>query len=79
MKIFAVGNSFYGDDGVGAAVLERIRECEAFPGAEPVNVEDLKLHGHPKYTGASATNAPPNDPLDKRAPRFWPGMDSKPG
>lgn len=34
MKIFAVGNSFYGDDGVGVAVLERIREAEIFPGAD---------------------------------------------
>ena len=39
MKIFAVGNSFYGDDGVGAAVLERIRECEAFPGADLVDLQ----------------------------------------
>ncbi len=38
MKIFAVGNSFYGDDGVGAAVLEHIRECESFPGAELVDI-----------------------------------------
>ncbi len=38
MKIFAVGNSFYGDDGVGAAVLERIRESDAFPGAELVDI-----------------------------------------
>jgi len=34
VKIFAVGNSFYGDDGVGAAVLEQISEAESFPGAE---------------------------------------------
>ena len=34
MRIFAVGNSFYGDDGVGAAVLETIKENETFPGAE---------------------------------------------
>ncbi len=38
MKIFAVGNSFYGDDGVGAAVLERIRESDAFPGAKLVDI-----------------------------------------
>ncbi len=38
MKIFAVGNSFYGDDGVGAAVLARIRESDAFPGAELVDI-----------------------------------------
>ncbi len=34
MKIIAVGNSFYGDDGVGAAVLERIRHDDLFPEAE---------------------------------------------
>ena len=34
MKIFAVGNSFYGDDGIGVAVLERIREADIFPGAD---------------------------------------------
>ena len=38
MKIIAVGNSFYGDDGVGAAVLDRIRQDEVFPGAELVDV-----------------------------------------
>ncbi len=34
MKIFAVGNSFYGDDGVGVAVLDSIREANTFPGAD---------------------------------------------
>ena len=34
MKIMAVGNSFYGDDGVGAAVLEQIRKADVFPGAD---------------------------------------------
>ena len=34
MKIFAVGNSFYGDDGVGSVVLERIGEEGLFPDAE---------------------------------------------
>jgi len=38
VKIFAVGNPFYGDDGVGAAVLEEIRRCEVFPGAELIDV-----------------------------------------
>ena len=38
MKIIAVGNSFYGDDGVGAAVLEQIRQEDLFPGAELVDV-----------------------------------------
>lgn len=39
MKIFAVGNAFYGDDGVGAAVLDRIRSEGRFPGAELVDVQ----------------------------------------
>lgn len=34
MRIFAVGNSFYGDDGVGSVVLDRIGEEDLFPGAE---------------------------------------------
>ena len=34
MKIFAVGNSFFGDDGVGSVVLNRIGEENLFPGAE---------------------------------------------
>ena len=38
MKIFAVGNSFYGDDGVGMAVLDRIREENIFPGAELIDI-----------------------------------------
>ncbi len=38
MKIFAVGNPFYGDDGVGAAVLEEIRQGDVFPGAELIDV-----------------------------------------
>ena len=38
MRIFAVGNSFYGDDGVGAAVLDRIRESDAFPDATLMDI-----------------------------------------
>jgi hydrogenase maturation protease len=38
VKIIAVGNSFYGDDGVGAAVLEKIRQDGLFPGAELIDV-----------------------------------------
>lgn len=38
MKIMAVGNSFYGDDGIGAAVLERVRRDDLFPGVELVDV-----------------------------------------
>jgi hydrogenase maturation protease len=38
MKIFAVGNSFYGDDGIGAAVLDEIRQNDHFPGADLVDV-----------------------------------------
>jgi len=34
----AVGNSFYGDDGVGTAVLEQIRQEDLFPEAELVDV-----------------------------------------
>lgn len=39
MKILAVGNSFYGDDGVGAAVLDEIRRGGHFPGARLVDVQ----------------------------------------
>ena len=39
MRIFAVGNSFYGDDGIGAAVLERIRVSGAFPGAKLIDIQ----------------------------------------
>jgi hydrogenase maturation protease len=39
VKIIAVGNSFYGDDGVGVAVLEKIRRENLFPGAELVDVQ----------------------------------------
>ena len=38
MKIIAVGNSFYGDDGIGAAVLEKIRQDGLFPDAELIDV-----------------------------------------
>lgn len=38
MKIIAVGNSFYGDDGIGAAVLDEIRHHGHFPGADLVDV-----------------------------------------
>ena len=38
MKIIAAGNSFYGDDGVGAAVLDRIRQYGVFPDAELIDV-----------------------------------------
>lgn len=38
MKIIAVGNSFYGDDGVGAAVLEKIKQDGLFPGADLIDV-----------------------------------------
>jgi hydrogenase maturation protease len=38
VKIIAVGNSFYGDDGVGAAVLEKIRQDGLFLGAELIDV-----------------------------------------
>ncbi len=48
MRIMAVGNSFYGDDGVGAAVLDRIREAGVFPGAElfDAHTDALSLLDH---------------------------------
>jgi len=48
MKVMAVGNSFYGDDGVGAAVLEQIRKTEIFPGAElfDAHTDALSLLDH---------------------------------
>ncbi len=33
MKIFALGNSMYGDDGIGSAVLDTIRSRRLFPEA----------------------------------------------
>lgn len=44
----AVGNSFYGDDGVGAAVLEQIRKAECFPGADlfDAHTDALSLLDH---------------------------------
>ena len=48
MKIIAAGNSFYGDDGVGAAVLDRGREHGLLPGAELVDIatDALALMDH---------------------------------
>lgn len=44
----AVGNSFYGDDGVGAAVLEQIRKADTFPGADlfDAHTDALSLLDH---------------------------------
>ncbi|RKZ19103.1 hypothetical protein DRQ50_02775 [bacterium] len=38
VKVIAVGNSFYGDDGVGAAVLDAIRESDSLPGIELIDI-----------------------------------------
>jgi hydrogenase maturation protease len=38
VKIFAVGNPLYGDDGIGKAVLDRIGESDLFPGAQLIDV-----------------------------------------
>lgn len=48
MKIMAVGNPFYGDDGVGAAVLDQIRKAELFPRAElfDAHTDALSLLDH---------------------------------
>jgi hydrogenase maturation protease len=39
LKIIAVGNAFFGDDGIGTAVLESIRQEGLFPGAELVDIQ----------------------------------------
>ncbi len=48
MKVLAVGNSFYGDDGVGAAVLDQIRKADTFPGADlfDAHTDALSLLDH---------------------------------
>ena len=38
MKVIAAGNAFYGDDGVGAAVLEAARASKNLPGVELVDI-----------------------------------------
>lgn len=43
VKIIAVGNPYYGDDGVGAAVLTRIREESLFPNAELIDAQTDSL------------------------------------
>ncbi len=39
MKIIAVGNSLYGDDGIGSAVLDTIRDGDLFPVAELLDMK----------------------------------------
>ena len=39
MKIIAVGNSLYGDDGIGPVVLETIRDRNLFPAAELLDMK----------------------------------------
>ena len=38
MKVIAAGNTCYGDDGVGAAVLDEIRRNETLPGVDLVDI-----------------------------------------
>lgn len=38
MKIIAVGNTFYGDDGVGAAVLAHARSAQLWPEADLIDL-----------------------------------------
>ena len=38
MKVIAAGNACYGDDGVGAAVLDEIRRNETLPGVDLVDI-----------------------------------------
>jgi len=55
VRIVAVGNPFCGDDGVGAAVLERIRAEGLFPGAELIDAgtDALSLLDRFAETGAA--------------------------
>ena len=48
MKVIAAGNTFYGDDGVGAAVLDAIRESDSLSGIELVDIhtDALSLLDH---------------------------------
>ncbi len=39
MKVIAAGNAFYGDDGVGAAVLEEIRKGDILPGVDLIDIQ----------------------------------------
>lgn len=38
MKVIAAGNAFYGDDGVGAAVLDEIRRNDILPGVALIDI-----------------------------------------
>ncbi|PIV81168.1 hypothetical protein COW53_05810 [bacterium CG17_big_fil_post_rev_8_21_14_2_50_64_8] len=53
MKIIAVGNSFYGDDGVGAAVLDHARAADLWSDAElrDLGTDALALVDHLDPTG----------------------------
>ncbi len=39
MKVIAVGNAFYGDDGIGAAVLDHARAHALWPAAQLVDLQ----------------------------------------
>lgn len=39
MKVIAAGNAFYGDDGVGAAVLDEIRRNDILPGVALIDIQ----------------------------------------
>lgn len=55
MKVIAVGNPFYGDDGVGAAVLEEIRRDGLLPEADLVDIhtDALALLDHLEMEGGN--------------------------
>ncbi|MBE0565324.1 MAG: hydrogenase maturation protease [Krumholzibacteria bacterium] len=39
MKVIAAGNDFYGDDGVGAVVLDEIRKNDILPGVDLIDIQ----------------------------------------
>ncbi|MFO7607980.1 MAG: hydrogenase maturation protease [Candidatus Krumholzibacteriia bacterium] len=39
MKVIAAGNAYYGDDGVGAVVLDEIRKSDILPGVDLIDIQ----------------------------------------
>lgn len=69
MKIIAVGNSFYGDDGVGAAVLDHARRRGLWPQADLVDLgtDALALIDHLEPGGLTVVVDAANMGLDPGA------------
>lgn len=55
MKVIAIGNPFYGDDGIGSAVLEEIRREGLLPEADLVDIrtDALALLDHLQMDGGN--------------------------